>query len=159
MNTQDSVNQILGMAMIGGRLTGVAEKRAAAKQLKDLKGTADNLGALNAPLAEATKTLNQEIINDPGNPRARVKNNQLIDDNTSLLGMQESEASIRKEIMLKEPTMENAAAFHYATKAVTSTQLAIKGAIARRDNMDFFRRGGKSPAPGKDAKGGKPDGK
>lgn len=159
MNTQDSVNQILGMAMIGGKLTGIPEKRAAANHLRGLKESADNLGALNAPLVDAAKTLNQEIVDNPGNPMARVKNNQLIDDNTSLLSMQESEAAMRKEIMLKEPTMENAKAFHKATTAVTSTQLAIKGAIARRDNMDFFRRGGKSPAPGKDAKGGKPDGK
>lgn len=142
MNVQDSVNQILGMTMIAGKLSGAPEARAKAKQLAGLKESAAGLHAINEPIAHAAKDLNQAIVDDPGNPRARVKNEQLIDDNIALQSMQESEAGIAKEILIQEPTLENAKSFAKATKAVESTKLAIKGAIARRDSMDFFKRKG-----------------
>ena len=67
----------------------------------------------------------------------------LYKDNVALLQMQEAEAGMRKELLLKQPSLKNASNFAKAQAAIEDTKYAIQAHKLRKANLEALMTGGK----------------
>lgn len=179
MNTQDSINQILGMAMVGGKLSGVQEARAKAKLSKTIgsieTGMAGAMSDVDKRLNAADEAADIHATEQtPGSAmNAAYAEGKYQESLEAVLPTQKTLASLRKDLMLKDPTEANVKATILADKAIERTQGAIRSAIERRNNYTKFAKEtsakkreaeAASKAKSKEIRetivaGGKPDGK
>ena len=165
MNVQDSVNQILGMAMIGGKLTGIPDKlqanRAKKKEIADVQGKIDAVSAINAEKVQDAKEMQAAIHEGRTGPKKvpgmiTKAEEDLYEHNQGLLTMQEGELKLRQKMYDLDTTVDNANNVIAATKSVEATKSAISGHLKRKQAMEesMKRETEKPKVPG-----GKPDGK
>ena len=165
MNVQDSVNQILGMAMIGGKLTGIPDKlqadRAKSKEISDVQSKINAVSAVNEEKVKEAKEM-QAAINEgrTGPKRApgmiTKAEEDLYEHNQGLLTMQEGELKLRQKMYDLDTTVDNANNVIAATKSVEATKSAISGHLKRKQAMEEAAKREEEKAK---VKGGKPDGK
>ena len=145
MSIQQGINQLLGMSMIGGKLSGFEER----KQIKDLNKTIGEISGINTTALEAIKTKHDMIQEKESQGKGRKgmgmekEREDLYKDNVALLQMQEAEAGMRKELLLKQPSLKNASNFAKAQAAIEDTKYAIQAHKLRKANLEALMTGGK----------------
>lgn len=146
MSIQQGINQLLGMSMIGGKLGGFEDK----KQIRELNKTIGEISGINAQELDAVKTKNQQIYDyeqknreKPGIGRHETMRENLYKDNVALLQMQEAEAGMRKDLLLKQPSVKHAQEFARAQAAIEDTKYAIQAHKLRKANLEALMTGGK----------------
>lgn len=150
MSIQQGINQLLGMSMIGGKLSGFEEK----KQIKELNKTIGEISGINEKALDAIKTKHTMIQEKEAQGRGpkgmgmEIQRENLYKDNMALLQMQEAEAGMRKDLLLKQPSLKNARNFARAQAAIENTKYAIEAHKLRKANLEALM-----------TQGGKPDGK
>lgn len=168
MNTQDSVNQILGMAMVGGKLSGVQEARARAKLSKTIGSIEKGLEGSMAKVDEYFDAADEaEYVHSVEQSQASAMRAAYAEgiyqrELESVLPTKKTLSSLRKDLMLKDPTESNVKATVLADKAIERTQGAIRSAIERRQNYTkFAKEAGERKKEIRETilAGGKPDGK
>lgn len=168
MNTQDSVNQILGMAMVGGKLSGVQEARARAKLSKTIgsieKGLEGSMAKVDEYFDAADEAADVHAVEQSQSSamRAAYAEGRYQRELESVLPTKKTLSSLRKDLMLKDPTESNVKATVLADKAIERTQGAIRSAIERRQNYTkFAKEAGERKKEIRETilAGGKPDGK
>lgn len=147
MSIQQGINQLLGMSMIGGKLSGFEER----KQIKDLNKTIGEISGINALELDAVKTKHNMIQEKESQGRGKKsitgyneeERENLYKDNVALLQMQEAEAGMRKELLLKQPSVKHAQEFARAQAAIEDTKYAIQAHKLRKANLEALMTGGK----------------
>lgn len=145
MSIQQGINQLLGMSMIGGKLSGFEER----KQIKDLNKTIGEISGINTTALDAIKTKHDMIQEKESQGKGRKgmgmekEREDLYKDNMALLQMQEAEAGMRKELLLKQPSLKNASNFAKAQAAIEDTKYAIQAHKLRKANLEALMTGGK----------------
>lgn len=146
MSIQQGINQLLGMSMIGGKLSGFEER----KQIKDLNKTIGEISGINTKALDAVKTKHDMIQEKELQGKGRKgmgmekEREDLYKDNMSLLQMQEAEAGMRKDLLLKQPSLKNARDFARAQAAIEDTKYAIQAHKLRKANLEALMTGGQS---------------
>lgn len=146
MSIQQGINQLLGMSMIGGKLSGFEER----KQIKDLNKTIGEISGINTTALDAIKTKHDMIQEKESQGKGRKgmgmekEREDLYKDNMALLQMQEAEAGMRKDLLLKQPSLKNARDFARAQAAIEDTKYAIQAHKLRKANLEaLMTQGGK----------------
>lgn len=146
MSIQQGINQLLGMSMIGGKLGGFEER----KQIKDLNKTIGEISGINTTALDAIKTKHDMIQEKESQGKGRKgmgmekEREDLYKDNMALLQMQEAEAGMRKDLLLKQPSLKNARDFARAQAAIEDTKYAIQAHKLRKANLEaLMTQGGK----------------
>lgn len=144
MSIQQGINQLLGMSMIGGKLGGFEER----KQIKDLNKTIGEISGINTTALDAIKTKHDMIQEKESQGKGRKgmgmekEREDLYKDNVALLQMQEAEAGMRKDLLLKQPSLKNARDFARAQAAIEDTKYAIQAHKLRKANLEALMTGG-----------------
>lgn len=151
MNTQDSVNQILGMAMIGGKLSGAADARANRK----LANTISSIDTeINSELKDLQKTAQDTRIAFRKDPNDKTSHDAIKAEATYGRRIQETESTrlesqrLKKELMLKDPTKENIEAVVAGERSIERAKMEVEHSIVRRQNIRDFLKKSKGKAAG-----------